>query len=163
MPDRLVKLFPSENVYCSIEFHLKHGEVIDKEALIKDIAILDEFKYVPPKWPVGILCPVCNKGTVGYKKFQSTKPGPNQGKWYANYSCSTKDCSFVAWCDASDDSRTPKDEPFNSQFLAKKNGSAKQTTAKPAAAAPATQPVQEQRGSAVQPVDDLFDDNDLPF
>jgi hypothetical protein len=170
--ETIVKVFPVSNVYCSIEVHLKDNEIIDRVAMAKHISILDEFQYVAPKWPKGMTCPVCGKGMVSYKRFQSQKPGPNQGKWYANYSCSVKDCSFVAWCNADDTSKTPNDEPFRSQFLGKANGSAKQE-AKPAqtqvqqgqppvtTAAPANG-----RGSAVQqqvPVDTSFMDEDLPF
>lgn len=123
---QIVKIFPTENQYSSIEFHIEGNEEIDRLHTAKLITAMQEFSYVAPKWPKGIVCAICGKGHIAWQTWKSGPQSKNPGKVFSAYKCSTKDCSFIVWTDAD---KVPSDETQREEWL-KYNPSADTRSAK---------------------------------
>lgn len=157
-----IKLFPTENQYSSVEIKLMAGELLDPVALSKIVSVMKQNVYTPPKWPEGMICPKCSKGTISYRQFQSKK----NGQTYSMYGCSDKECKFAAWADIN--TKIPREEPWHSKFLAAQAPAVAQNVAQDVPyRAPVQAPVQQASAQHApvhqDPYDPALDGDDLPF
>ena len=165
----VIKLFCSENQYSSVEISLGLNDQIDEAKIQQLVSLSRKYVYTPPKWPEGMICPKCSKGTITYRQFQSKK----NGQTYSMYGCSDKECKFAAWADIN--TKIPREEPWHSKFLAVQHATTQPAQqpvahATQAQAAPYRAPVQQAPAQApaqapVQqdPYDPGLDESDLPF